>query len=171
MIPKMEAEVVQLTEQLGEEEKALEALQEACKGAIYIYDKLFSSYTTYCNPALRNCVISANLLIMCFSLHAALQLDYGTREFVTSCSVLWQARLKNIVSYLILPEWSSSLGRSTSLNAKAKLVSPAQLANSWKTKWVKSLANDGTRVPRSYNLVGHMKALVIIYLHNKYGRA
>lgn len=33
MIPKMEAEVVRLTEQLGEEEKALEAMQEGCKGA------------------------------------------------------------------------------------------------------------------------------------------
>jgi hypothetical protein len=32
LIPKMEAEVVRLTEQLGEEEKALEALQEGCKG-------------------------------------------------------------------------------------------------------------------------------------------
>lgn len=31
VIPKMEAEVVRLTEQLGEEEKALEALQEGCK--------------------------------------------------------------------------------------------------------------------------------------------
>lgn len=32
LIPKMEAEVARLTEQLGEEEKTLEALQEGCKG-------------------------------------------------------------------------------------------------------------------------------------------
>jgi hypothetical protein len=33
LIPKMEAEVVRLTEQLGVEEKALEVMQEGCKGA------------------------------------------------------------------------------------------------------------------------------------------
>lgn len=32
VIPKMEKEIVRLTQQLGEEEKALEILQEGCKG-------------------------------------------------------------------------------------------------------------------------------------------
>jgi len=36
MIPKMEAEVVRLTEQFGEEEKALDAMQEGCKGANFV---------------------------------------------------------------------------------------------------------------------------------------
>jgi hypothetical protein len=33
VIPKMEAEIVKLTQKLGEEEKVLEEIQENCKGA------------------------------------------------------------------------------------------------------------------------------------------
>lgn len=46
LIPKMETEVVQFTEQLEEEEKALEALLEGCKG--------MNLYLEYTHPMYHN---------------------------------------------------------------------------------------------------------------------
>jgi hypothetical protein len=46
VIPKMEAEIVKLTQTLGEEEKVLEEIQENCKGAdqLNFYSLVESSF-------------------------------------------------------------------------------------------------------------------------------
>ena len=56
VIPKMEAEVVRLTEQLGEEEKALESLQEGCKGTNFHFRHIVRILITHC-------LIFANIVI------------------------------------------------------------------------------------------------------------
>lgn len=50
LIPKMEADIIRFTQQLGEEEKLLEEMQEGCKGVILLH---------------RNCLLCKNLGLLC----------------------------------------------------------------------------------------------------------
>ncbi|KAG0563982.1 hypothetical protein KC19_8G073300 [Ceratodon purpureus] len=50
LVPKMEVEVVRFTEQLAEEEKALEAMQEGCKGEIEKYRELLNTARVELEP-------------------------------------------------------------------------------------------------------------------------
>ena len=84
LIPKMEAEVVQLTEQLGEEEKALEALQEGCKGK--------SLYFEYMRPISQTIIQYHESFILIFGprgscLHDISQLNLVLENFSQGVSV------------------------------------------------------------------------------------
>lgn len=109
----MEKEIVRLTQQLGEEEKALEILQEGCKGTSLMHQCIPSWFCFVFGPFC--CFISWNDVCV----------------LLTSSS---QEKLRNAVSNLPLFERSLSLGRSTSLNAKARLTWLVQKASSWRTR-------------------------------------